>query len=162
MSSNVERQDITLLELAYFDTAYILRCYLNEEGSEAVRAVASRTEQLVTSELARAEFAAAIHRKRRERALSSRDSKVVMGQFAADCDAHVWEFVPVSGAIFHRVDKAFAALPTTVPLRSADAIHLASAAELGLSTIYSNDRHLLGAAKYFALAGIDVIGGTAR
>jgi len=162
VSSNVARQDATPIELAYFDTAYILRCYLNEQGSEAVRVVASRTEQLVTSELARVEFAAAVHRKRRERHLSSRDAKVVMGQFAADCDAHVWEFVPVSRAVLRRVDTTFAALPTTVPLRSADAIHLASAAELGLTSIYSNDRHLLGAAKHFALVGIDVISGAGQ
>lgn len=157
MTSTVASIDTAPIDVAYFDTANLLRCYVMERGSEAVRAVASRTEQLVTSELARAEFAAAVHHKRRERSLSTRDAKVVVGQFAADCDAHVWEFVPVSPAVLHRVDTAFATLPSAVPLRSADAIHLASAAELGLSQIYSNDRHLLGAARYFGLVGKDVI-----
>lgn len=161
MTSSIARGSVSPIELAYFDTAYILRCYVMERGSEAVRAVASRVEQLVTSELARAEFAAAVHRKRRERTLSSRDAKVVVAQFSADCDAHVWEFVPVSTVVLERVDAAFAELPAAIPLRSADAIHLATAAELSLSAIYSNDRHLLGAAKHFRLVGIDVIGDSA-
>jgi predicted nucleic acid-binding protein len=151
--------DATPIDVAYFDTAYVLRCYVMERGSLAVRAVASRTEQLVTSELARAEFAAAVHRKRRERLLTARAAQVILGQFAEDCGARVWEFIPVSPAVIQRVTEKFAALPAAVPLRSADAIHLASAAELRLAVIYSNDRHLLAAATHFGLEGIDVIAG---
>lgn len=148
------------IEVAYFDTAYILRCYLMERGSLDVRATASRSELLVSSELAHAEFAAAVHRKRREGSLSTRDARVVLRQFADDCQSSVWEFIPLRDAVLARVTDTFAALPATVSLRSADAIHLASAAELGLSAIYSNDKHLLAGARYFGLEGVDVIAST--
>jgi predicted nucleic acid-binding protein len=43
-------------------------------------------------------------------------------------------------------------------LRAADAIHLATAAESEFRIVYSNDAHLLAAAKYFGIQGRNVIG----
>jgi predicted nucleic acid-binding protein len=144
-----------LIAVAYFDTAFILKCYIPEAGSEAVRRTAEGTEQLVSSELARAEFAAAVHRKRRERVLAKREADAVLEQFDADCRVRVWEFIPVSSAVLTRVWNVFSRLPVSVTLRSADAIHCATAAEIGLTEIYSNDRHLLGAAAHFKLKAMD-------
>ena len=144
------------IAVAYFDTAFILKCYIPESGSEAVRRTAEGTEQLVTSELARAEFAAVMHRKRRERVTTKRETDAVLEQFDADCRARVWEFIPVSGAVLARVCDAFSRLPVSVALRSADAIHCATAAEIGLAEIHSNDRHLLAAASHFKLKAVDL------
>jgi predicted nucleic acid-binding protein len=142
--------------VAYFDTAFILKCYVPEPGSALVRRAAASFDQLVASELARAECAAAFHRKRRERTLTRREVEVLIDQFESDCEARVWEFIPLAGAALHRVWQTFATLPSNVVLRSADAIHCATAAEIGLDRIHSNDRHLLGGARYFGLAGIDL------
>jgi predicted nucleic acid-binding protein len=157
VSHHVHVADLPPLPVAYFDTAYLLRCYVPEHGADTVRSLAHKTAQLVTSELARAEFAAAVHRKRREKLLSVRDAKVVLDQFDTDCTDRVWEFLPVGTPVLQRVQAAFSSLPLSTPLRSADAIHLASAFVLGLPQIFSNDRHLLGAAKHFSIAGLDVI-----
>jgi len=48
--------------------------------------------------------------------------------------------------------------PAAVFLRAADAIHLATAAESEFRIVYSNDAHLLAAAKYFGIEGRNVIG----
>ena len=140
----------------YLDTAFVFKCYVLENGSEAVRALATETDDLVTSELTRAEFAAAVHRKRREKALTRREATAVVAQFDADCAAGIWTFIPVNAAILERVCEAFASLPVSTALRAADAIHCASAASYGVDRIYSNDRHLLDASSHFNLIGVNV------
>ena len=141
---------------AYLDTAFVFKCYVLENGSEAVRSLASDTDDLVTSELTRAEFAAAVHRKQREKALTKREATAVVAQFDADCADGIWTFIPVNAAILQRVCAAFASLPVTTALRAVDAIHCASAVEYGLDRIYSNDRHLLDASSHFKLTAVDV------
>ena len=141
---------------AYLDTAFVFKCYVFENGSEAVRSLATETDDLVTSELTRAEFAAAVHRKRREKALTKREATAVVAQFDADCADGIWTFIPVNAAILQRVCTGFASLPVTTALRAADAIHCASAVEYSLDRIYSNDRHLLDASSHFKLIGVDV------
>jgi predicted nucleic acid-binding protein len=49
-------------------------------------------------------------------------------------------------------------LPNSVFVRSGDALHLTCAAEQGFREVYTNDRHMLQAAKQFKLVGIDVVG----
>jgi hypothetical protein len=48
-------------------------------------------------------------------------------------------------------------LDPKVFVRPADALHLTCAAENGFGVVYSHDRHLLGAAKYFGVEGIDIL-----
>jgi predicted nucleic acid-binding protein len=56
-----------------------------------------------------------------------------------------------------RVASTFARLPAIVPLRAADAVHLACTVDAGISRIYSNDTRLLTAASYFGLTGENII-----
>jgi predicted nucleic acid-binding protein len=65
--------------------------------------------------------------------------------------------LPLTDAILDRVESVFATAPATTQLRGADAIHLATAADHGFPEIYSNDKHLLGAASLFGLLGVNVI-----
>ena len=39
-----------------------------------------------------------------------------------------------------------------------DALHLACAEEQGFQEVYTNDRHMLKAARYFHLTGVNVFG----
>ena len=48
-------------------------------------------------------------------------------------------------------------MPITVFLRSGDALHLACAEEHGFQKVYTNDRHMLEAARLFHLTGVNVL-----
>jgi predicted nucleic acid-binding protein len=45
------------------------------------------------------------------------------------------------------------AAPRDLFIRTADAVHLATAHEIGEREVWTNDRHMLAAAAYFGLAG---------
>jgi predicted nucleic acid-binding protein len=142
---------------AYFDTAYLLKLYRPEPGSDAVRAQAATVDVLVCSLHGRAELIAAAHRKVREGTATPAHVDALLAQVAADRAAGALDWLPITEAHLDRVTAAFRHAPSTVYLRAADALHLASAAEAGFAEIYSNDRHLLAAAPLFGLRGIDVI-----
>jgi len=139
--------------LIYFDTAYLAKCYLNEPGSETVRALASESSTLATCELARAELAAVFHRHLREGRLDAATYAILFEQFHADDEAGVWHWLPMDATVWNEVDRRFRELPATVFLRGADAVHLACARQHQITEVYTNDRHMLAACEAFGLKG---------
>jgi len=140
----------------YFDTSYLVRLYTKDAGWETVRALA-RTDSLSCCIHGQAESAAAFHRKFREGALTQKELGILLAEFDKDSNAGACRWLPLSPAVVDRVASTFAHLPSVVPLRAADAIHLACAADAGFAKIYSNDTRLLSAASHFGLAGENLI-----
>ena len=143
--------------MIYFDTAYMLKCYVKEYGWEKVRDFACDHDRIGCSAYGRLELHAALHRKLREGELTEQQLSIVLRQLSVDESVGLWEWVPLSTAIMTAVADAFARLSRHVFLRTGDAVHLLSARELGCTTVYSNDRHLLAAAPHVGMAGHDVI-----
>jgi len=147
--------------MIYFDTAYLLKCYVEEPGSEPVRAFARDCERIACSVYGRLELHAALHRKLREGRLTAPHLDVVLRQLSVDESVRLWEWLPLTAAVMTAVADTYGSLPRDVVLRTGDAVHLLSAREHGLRKIYSNDRRLLAAAPYVGMTGLDVIGGAA-
>lgn len=101
---------------------------------------------------------AAFHRKLREGAIRPAAYAALVGQVRAHIDAGAFRWLAQDQEIFLRIRQVYQRLPVTLFLRAADAIHLATAAEAGFRIVYSNDAHLLAAAKYFGVEGKNVIG----
>jgi len=140
----------------YFDAAYVAKFYLDEPDSERVRSLAETNGEVACCLHGRVEVLVAFHRKFREGAFPSKVFAAVAEQFEADCESGVWAWLPISAKLIQSVSERVRQLDRSVFLRSADALHLASAVEQGFHEIYSNDRHLLAAATHFGLRGLSV------
>ncbi len=142
--------------MIYFDTSYVVRLFLEDSGWQKVRQLAA-TDRLACGLHGRAEVIAAFHRRFRGGAITQPDLHQLIGQFEQDCEAGAFHWLPLSSAVIARLTKVYSGLPKTTPLRAADALHLASAAENSFKEIYSNDIHQLAAAIHFHLRGTNVI-----
>lgn len=143
--------------MLYFDACYIARLYLDDAGFAAVRELAA-TAPIACGLHGRAETAAALHRRLRDGAFTPPQYRSVLEQFESECDQGAFRWLPLSEVVVERLTRVYRALPKSVALRAADALHLACAAENGFREIYSNDRRLLAATAHFSLAGRDVTG----
>ncbi len=141
---------------AYFDSAYIAKCYVNEPDSAPVRALLRASGGAQSSSLARAEVAATVLRHLREGALNQKQASVLQTDFVRDVSAGVWTMLPVSDDFIARVAERLARMPAATHIRAGDAIHLCAANEAGFTEIWTNDRHMIGAGPAFGLRGRSV------
>ena len=144
--------------MIYFDAAYLAKCYLNEPGAERVRDVARQADGLASCELARIEFAAILKRHARERHITRREMSAVLREFEEDEENGGVVLVRHYLGSRREGTPTVLQLPTTVFIRSGDALHLTCAEENGFREVYTNDRHMLAAARHFRLKGVDVVG----
>ena len=142
---------------AYYDTNYLLKLQIVENGNDEVRNHASTVSEIQTAQHGRAEFISAAFRKVREGVATATDFQRLLAQFHSDCDEGVIVFLPLTDAIMDRLESVFVHAPTSTYLRAADALHLATAAEHGFTKIHSNDKHLLQSAHLFGLTPINLI-----
>ena len=148
--------------MIYFDAAFIAKCYLNEPGADRVREVAYGADGLASCELARLEFASILKRHVRERHVTRREMTAILKDFEEDEQNSVWQWIGVTSDLLEIARRAVLALPPTVFLRSGDALHLACAEEHGFREVYTNDSHMLKAARQFHLVGVNVLDESAR
>jgi predicted nucleic acid-binding protein len=139
----------------FFDTTYLVRLYLDETGSSAVRDLA-KSQPVAAAWHAQAELLCTFHRAYRDERLAAEAYHVLRSQFSSDQAACAIEWLPLSESALTRLHLMLEKAPPTTFLRAADALHLACAAEHGFSAAYSNDRHFLAAAPLFGLEGINV------
>ncbi len=143
---------------AYYDTPYLFKLLAPEFGSDNVRARAMTLDAIACSIHARAEFAAICHRKFREGAASREQASALIEQLRAYAAAGGIHWLPIDNDTLDRAEEVIRCAPANSPVRPADALHLASAAENNFTEIHSSDPRLLAAAPLFGLRAIDLIG----
>jgi len=100
-----------------------------------------------------AELACVFHRKIREGLVPADLAAKLRGLFLEDVRNGVWSLIPVTNALLHRVEVMIRSFAPATHIRAGDAIHLTSAMESGFDEIWTNDRHLLAAARAVGLRG---------
>lgn len=142
--------------MIYFDTAYILKCYLPERGFVEVRELLSAEQSVACCAFGRLELTTSIRRAIREGRLPASALPTILSQLAIDDENGVWTWLPVTSHLLEAAAQAARSIPATVYLRAGDASHLTCAKEHGLA-IHTNDGHVLLAAQYFGVPAKDVI-----
>lgn len=140
----------------YFDSAYVVKCYLNDPDSEAVRDLVRTPIALYSSALCIPEVTCAIHRRYRERQLTRKQLLEATSAFRSHIETGTWTLIPLSESLLWDVHETLRALGSSVFIRSGDATHLVSARTAGFSEIWTSDRHMLKAARHFRLSGRSV------
>ena len=140
----------------YFDTSYIAKFYFNEPESSRVRELVRKEHGIYSSVWAFAEFHAVLHHRVRESAFPHRDAGDLASRFSEHIEDGLWTLIPVTEALLRRTSALMLSAPRDLFLRTADAVHLTTAQELGERDVWTNDRHMLAAANYFRLAGRSV------
>jgi predicted nucleic acid-binding protein len=140
----------------YFDTSYIAKFYFNEPESSRIRELVRSADILHSSLWALAEFHAVIHRYLRDGSLSRGDAHELSARFYNHVEQGLWKLVPVHEALLRRTNSLLVDAPADLFLRTADAVHLATAREIGERDVWTNDRHMLAASSYFGLVGRSV------
>lgn len=140
----------------YFDASYLVRLYFEEPGWREVRELRS-SEPWACAWLGKLEVCSAFHRKFREQQVNRATVRKVYEQFAEDCRSGEFRWLGLEERLATEAGKTYRELPADCFLRSSDALHLACARQHGFRTIFSNDRNLLAAAKFFGLDGRNVI-----
>lgn len=135
----------------YFDSAYIAKCYVNEPDSAAVEKLARSARVLYSSVVAVAEVHCVFHRHVREGLITPKMSRDLGELFLRHADEGYWNFIPASEPLLRRTAAIVIASAPALFLRSADAIHLTTAMDLGEGEIWTNDRHMIAAAPKFGL-----------
>lgn len=139
--------------MIYFDSAYIAKFYLTEPDSARVKSLAEAEGRVCCSTIGRIEVAQVFHRKLREGQINRTEARALFDQLDADCVKELWIWLPLTEELIAEAAAAFRRLSPKLVLRTADAIHLASAKAHGLKAVYTNDVRMLAAAGEFKLHG---------
>jgi len=105
----------------YAETSAVLRWLFAEEGGEGIRAALAAAEKVASSRLALIETRRVVRRAEREGRITAAQSIDLLAVFAQA--ASTWAILEISEEIARRAEDGF----PNEPVRTLDAIHLASA-----------------------------------
>lgn len=138
----------------YLDTSVLVKRYVAEPDSEQVDEVVVGFT-LVTSELALGEVWSALLAKERNKVLSLAARESTWKAFLADIDGGVLRLIPLDGVMIREANEMMLRVHPHVPLRTLDAIHLATFDSVVTGPIFTKDKRMLAAARLLGFATVE-------
>jgi predicted nucleic acid-binding protein len=130
----------------YLDTSVIVKLYTREPDSAECEKIVDG-HRMVSSELLYAELWSALLAKERNRQLSPDARQRVWELFEVHLLDDVIELIQLDGLIVREAAETMAKVHPHVPLRTLDAIHLATYASVEAGPLFTNDRRMIDAAR---------------
>ncbi len=140
----------------YIDTSALAKLYLPEPRAELCRKAADG-QAVLTSSLALAEFQSTLLRHEREGRLGSEESERVWWQFREDIDQGRLYLSPLTDLVVHEAIDVMWQLHPQVPIRTLDALHLATCRQnltMDADGLLTTDSRMADAAR---LLGIQLV-----
>ena len=129
-------------EPIYLDASALVKLFIPEEGSDALNQALAGLTDVIVSDLAVTEMTSAIGRRVRENRLSPEDAARLYREASRlRAAAHRAEITP---PIHRRAERLMLSLE--IPLRTLDALHLATALDAEAATLVTFDPRLRDAA----------------
>jgi len=138
----------------YLDTSVLVKRYTVEPDSDEVDdQLVGAT--LVTSELALGEVWSALLAKERGRIISVAQRTAAWSAFNEDIAEGVLRIIPLDGVMIREANEAMLDVHPHVPLRTLDAIHLATYQSVITGPLFTKDKRMLAAAKLLGFATVE-------
>jgi predicted nucleic acid-binding protein len=135
----------------YLDSAIIVKLLVRESDSEWFdRHLQGETFE--TSELALTEVRSALLAKERAGHLTAHERVSAGEKFLAMVQDDLFRLLPLSRAVLERASAVQLACHPHIPLRTLDALHVATAEMHRSRTLSTTDRRMREACKHFAIA----------
>lgn len=134
----------------YLDTAILVKLLVREPDTDFYVALVDG-QPAWSSQLILVESVSALLRKERERAITQAHRRRAVRQVTSDVAARRLGLVPVTADLIERAHAILEVCYPAVPLRSLDAIHLASAERCQSWPLCSNDARVRAAAANLGL-----------
>jgi len=138
----------------YLDTSVLVKRYVAEPDSDHVDEVVVGYT-LVTSELARTEMWSALLAKERAKALPKVARELAWKAFLGDVEEGVIRLIPLDGVMLRDANEMMLRVHPDVPLRTLDAIHLATYDSVTTGPIFTKDKRMLAAAKLLGFVAVE-------
>lgn len=138
----------------YLDTSVLVKRYVAEPDSEHVDEVVVGFT-LVSSELALGELWSALLAKERNKVLAKTAREAAWKAFLADIEEGVLRLIPLDGVMIREANEIMLRVHPDVPLRTLDAIHLATYDSVITGPIFTKDKRMIAAAKLLGFAVVE-------
>lgn len=137
----------------YLDSCIIVKLVSHEPDSEAWHGIVSG-HPVVTSELAVAEVRSVLLAKERTRRISRQDRQTGWRLFQDKMREEEFLLLPLNRQVIERAGTLIDQCHPDVPLRTLDAIHLATAELHGGEQMCSSDQHVCAAADVIGMSRV--------
>lgn len=135
----------------YLDASALAKLYLPEPGSDDLGAALGGRRDLVVSDLAVTEVTSAVARRRRDGALRPRHAAKLHAAVVGHADGNFYRRIDLAPNVHREAERLLLSMEA-IPLRAADALHLALAGAAGAATVVTYDARMVEAAARIGFA----------
>jgi predicted nucleic acid-binding protein len=135
----------------YLDTSVVVKLYTREADSQACEEWVEG-HKVVSSELLYAEFWSALLAKERAGVLSAAKREAVWELFESHLLEEQVTLIELDGMVVRDAAEIMVQVHPAVPLRTLDALHLATFGAIEAGPLFSRDKRMLAAAKMLGFA----------